>query len=110
MRYIARPSPYRENFIWTGQVKDDYVLQSTEIFITQEEHTQLQGGGDYATITDGVLNLNTNKRQQSSTNYSAKLALQEGDWKVIKELERLYLSGTDLNIEREALRDSIVEE
>lgn len=110
MRYIARPSPHRENFIWTGQVEDDYVLQSTEIFITQEEHRQLQGGGMYATITSGLLHLNTNKKQQANTNYSAKDALQKGDWKVIRELERLYLSGTALNTEREALRNSIVEE
>jgi len=110
MRYIAKPSPYRKNFIWTGQVEDDYVLESTEIFITQEEHKQLQGGGMYATITSGVLQLNTNKRQQAETNYSARDSLQKGDWKVIRELERLYLSGTNLNTEREALRNSIVEE
>ena len=110
MKYIAKPSPYRENFIWTGQVEDDYVLQSTEIFITQEEHRQLQGGGMYATITSGVLHLNTDKRRQANTNYNARDALQKGDWKVIRELERLYLSGTDLNTEREALRNSIVEE
>lgn len=30
------------------------------------------------------------------------------DWKVIRELERLMLAGTDLNLEREELRVSIV--
>lgn len=29
------------------------------------------------------------------------------DWKVIRELEKLYLSDTDLHAERQAIRDSI---
>jgi hypothetical protein len=38
---------------------------------------------------------------------NAKAALASSDWKVIRELERLYLAGTDLNLERESLRNSI---
>lgn len=34
--------------------------------------------------------------------------LARSDWKVIRELERLYLQGTDLNLEREAYRSSVI--
>ena len=34
--------------------------------------------------------------------------LQASDWKVIRELERLLLKDTELNIAREALRESII--
>lgn len=33
--------------------------------------------------------------------------LNSTDWKVIRELERLYLSDTDLHAERQEVRDSI---
>lgn len=109
MRYIAKPSIYTPDFIWTGQVEDDYTLQPTEIFITEEQHTNLQGSGKYATITDGILQINESEKNRDNTNARARKLLNEGDWKVIRELERLYLSGTDLNTEREALRSSITE-
>ena len=45
---------------------------------------------------------------QEQANAEARAKLNELDWKVIRELERLMLAGTDLNVEREALRASIV--
>ena len=45
---------------------------------------------------------------QEQANAEARAKLNELDWKVIRELERLMLAGTDLNLEREALRASIV--
>ena len=45
---------------------------------------------------------------QEQANAEAWSKLNEFDWKVIRELERLMLAGTDLNLEREALRESIV--
>ena len=41
-------------------------------------------------------------------NAEARAKLGSLDWKVIRELEQLMLSGTDLNLEREELRASIV--
>ena len=45
---------------------------------------------------------------QEQANAEARAKLNSLDWKVIRELERLMLTGTDLNVEREALRVSIV--
>ena len=44
----------------------------------------------------------------AQSNVNAINTLNSTDWKVIRELERLMLGGTDLNLEREALRESIV--
>ena len=40
-------------------------------------------------------------------NANAINTLNSTDWKVIRELERLMLTGTDLNIEREKLREAV---
>ena len=45
---------------------------------------------------------------QEQANAEARAMLNSLDWKVIRELERLMLIGTDLNLEREELRESIV--
>ena len=45
---------------------------------------------------------------QEQANAEARAKLGSLDWRVIRELERLMLTGTDLNLEREALRVSIV--
>ena len=45
---------------------------------------------------------------QEQVNAEARAMLNGFDWKVIRELERLMLAGTDLNLEREELRASIV--
>ena len=45
---------------------------------------------------------------QEQANAEARAKLGSLDWKVIRELERLMLIGTDLNLEREELRASIV--
>ena len=45
---------------------------------------------------------------QEQVNAEARAKLNSLDWRVIRELERLMLAGTDLNLEREALRASIV--
>lgn len=46
-------------------------------------------------------------QEQANLNQESLNNLNSTDWKVIRELERLYLKGTDLNIERELLRESI---
>lgn len=50
------------------------------------------------------------KQVIDKTNSEARQALIQGDWKVIRELERLLLKDTELNIEREALRASVIGE
>lgn len=46
--------------------------------------------------------------QLAQSNTEVLNLLNSTDWKVIRELERLMLKGTELNAEREALRESIV--
>ena len=52
----------------------------------------------------------TEAELQAQANSEALSALSSGDWQVIRELERKFLTGTELNKEREALRASIVKE
>ena len=46
---------------------------------------------------------------QKIVNDTNKKQLEDTDWKVIRELERLYLSDTELNATREALRTGIID-
>ena len=46
---------------------------------------------------------------QTSLNWKARSSLAASDWKVIRELERMHLNGTPLNVEREALRSQVIE-
>ena len=50
----------------------------------------------------------TEVQLQEQVNAEARAKLGSLDWRVIRELERLMLGGTELNLEREALRASIV--
>ena len=45
--------------------------------------------------------------QLAQANAEAIKTLNSTDWKVIRELERLMLAGTELNTEREALREAV---
>lgn len=45
---------------------------------------------------------------QAQANMEAISSLNSSDWKVIRELERLLLTGTQLNLEREALRGAVI--
>lgn len=45
---------------------------------------------------------------QEQSNAEARAKLNSLDWRIIRELERLMITGTDLNLEREELRESIV--
>ena len=45
--------------------------------------------------------------QLAQANAEAIQTLSSTDWKVIRELERLMLAGTELNAEREALREVV---
>ena len=47
------------------------------------------------------------KQELDKTNSIARAELQQGDWKVLRELERLFLKDTELNSIREALRAEV---
>lgn len=50
----------------------------------------------------------TEEQLQAQANTEALNLLNSSDWKVIREFERLMLGGTELNLQREALRESIL--
>ena len=89
-----------------------YINKNKEIF-----GFELDGSQDNLITPDMVeisleeiaeLNKPTEAQLQEQVNAQARAKLGSLDWKVIRELERLMLTGTDLNVEREALRVSIV--
>lgn len=95
------------------------VPESDLISLSEEEYNALmeqynQRGKKFAVengqlvvvVADGLLS--DEYYTQAHTNTDARQKLAELDWKVIRELERLYLAGTDLNVEREALRQSVI--
>lgn len=58
-------------------------------------------------VRDMVLPASSEVYESIESDMEARQQLQRTDWKVIRELERLYLADTDLHAEREALRTSI---
>ena len=89
-----------------------YINKNKEIF-----GFELDGSQDHLITPDMVeisleeiaeLNKPTEEQLQAQANAEAINLLSSSDWKVIRELERLMLTGTDLNLEREALRASVV--
>lgn len=89
-----------------------YINKNKEIF-----GFELDGSQDHLITKDMVeisleeiaeLNKPTEAQLQEQANAEARAKLNGLDWKVIRELERLMLAGTDLNLYRENLRASIV--
>ena len=89
-----------------------YINKNKEIF-----GFELDGSQDFLITKDMIeisleeiaeLNKPTEAKLQEQLNAEARAKLDGLDWKVIRELERLMLTGTDLNLEREELRASIV--
>ncbi len=89
-----------------------YINKNKELF-----GFELDGSQDHLITDDMVeisleeiteLNKPTEAQLQEQANAEARAKLDGLDWKVIRELERLMLAGTDLNLEREELRASIV--
>lgn len=57
-----------------------------------------------------VVNEEADKIQiQKLLNDQSRKFLDSTDWKVIRELEKLYLADTELHAERQAIRDSITD-
>lgn len=66
-----------------------------------------------ASIIDEALllkNLKESNMAQSVSNQKARGLLNLSDWKVIRELERMFLKDTELNQLRETLRSSVAED
>ena len=96
-----------------GNVTPDNVIEVSEELY---ESLKLEGNnGSRIVANNGVLEIqpvptySEETYNQLEVNGENLEALQKSDWKVIKELERLYLQGTDLNVEREAYRAAIAE-
>jgi len=96
-----------------GNVSPDNVIE-----VSEEEYERLEAegnNGNRIVANNGVLEIqpvptySEETYNQLEANDSNLVALQKSDWKVIRELERLYLQGTDLNTEREAYRAAIAE-
>ena len=89
-----------------------YYKTQTEIRAI-EEGQEFLIQSDWVELSDEELQAHfapTESELQSQANSEALSALSSGDWQVIRELERKFLSDTELNKEREALRASIVKE
>ncbi len=96
-----------------GNVTPDNVIEVSEELY---ESLKLEGNnGSRIVANNGVLEIqpvptySEKTYNQLEANGENLEALQKSDWKVIRELERLYLQGTDLNAEREAYRAAIAE-
>lgn len=94
-----------------GNLEPDNVIEVTE---NEYERLQSEGNDGFRIVANNgvleiqpVLQYSSEIYEQLEANAENLQALQKSDWKVIRELERLYLQGTDLNIEREAHRSAI---
>lgn len=96
-----------------GELTSEQVIE-----ITDEQFAVLKDGvasGNEIYVDGGMLKLrpvSTKYPQefydQQETNIDSRRLLSQTDWKVIRELERLYLAGTSLNLERDAARAAVV--
>lgn len=95
-----------------GELTTEQVIE-----ISDEQYAELKVGvaaGKEIYISAGTLALRDNSMvypaeyyMQQEANIEAITKLNTTDWKVIRELERLYLAGTPLNVEREAARTAV---
>lgn len=90
------------NHEWTTAVQAEATAREAEMAEKQAEQDAIE-----AQIAADAAARNT---EPMKTNISSREALIEGDWLVIRELERMFLKDTPLNVTREALRDSIVDQ
>lgn len=92
MKYYINKN--KEIFGFEPNGSQDHLITSDMVEISLEEIAEL--------------NKPTEAQLQEQANAEARAKLNGLDWKVIRELERLMLAGTELNLEREELRASIV--
>lgn len=96
-----------------GNIASDNVIG-----VSEEDYERLEAegnNGNRIVANNGILEIQPVPAYSEETytqleeNVSSLEALQKSDWKVIRELERLYLQGTDINVERDAYRAAIVD-
>lgn len=96
-----------------GTLRPDNIIE-----VSDEKYEELQNEGNNgkrivvrsgSLVIEDVPSYSQETMDQLNANGESKAALEKSDWKVIRELERLYLQGTDLNVEREAYRSAIAE-
>lgn len=96
-----------------GTLSPDNIIE-----VSDEKYEELQNEGNNgkrivvrsgSLVIEDVPSYSQETMDQLESNGESKKALDQSDWKVIRELERLYLQGTDLNVEREAYRSAIAE-
>ena len=89
-----------------------YINKNKEIFGFEldgsQDHLIMSGMVEISLEEIAELNKPTEVQLQEQANAEARAKLNSLDWKVIRELERLMLAGTELNVEREALRASVL--
>lgn len=96
-----------------GDVAESDLISLTETEYASLMETYRQGGKEFAVVDDALVVQDQSIYPQAwydqqDTNNEAVENLARTDWKVIRELERLYLSGTDLHTQRQAWRDAVV--
>lgn len=91
----VKPLDYKEGF---------YIKFNSELNEFQYEEKPIEAKEAANELSDSEIA----EQLQAQANAEAVSLLNSSDWKVIRELERLMLAGTELNLEREELRESIV--
>jgi hypothetical protein len=95
--------------------------ESNFVEVSEEQYESLRAkvaeGGFELCVVDGVLSYKENTKSyteefytQQESNLESRTFLESTDWKVIKELERMYLKDTELGKAREAARSNIVKQ
>jgi hypothetical protein len=101
------------------QAIDKDLPASNFIEVSAEEYTTLSSkvaeGGYELFVDNGVLTYRESNKSYSPEFYEiqdkaveSKRFLESSDWKVIRELERMYLKDTDLGKARDAARLNVV--
>lgn len=82
---------------------------SNEIWFKGQSYNKIIIDGDNISFdkVDWRSSQEIEAEQLAQSNTEAIKTLNSTDWKVIRELERLMLAGTELNAEREALREAV---
>lgn len=110
MKYIIN---YTEQGRILGFAKGDADLNievSNEIWVEGQSYNKIIIDGKDISFdkVDWRIAEEIEAEQLAQSNTEVLNLLNSTDWKVIRELERLMLKGTELNAEREALRKSVI--
>jgi hypothetical protein len=110
-QWIITESCWRHTY--HGDIAEDDLISLTKAEYSTLMESYKIGGKEFVVVGDELTVRDQNIYaeewyNQQETNASALQGLTTTDWKVIRELEKLYLAGTDLHTERQTWRDSVV--